>query len=493
MTELTNADNKDNNRQPSAPKYSDVATALLCLPSGQGQPRNANFRNNTNYIPEEDFFDDDDIRGRWPDKDSAIKYLESLRWPDGKVVCPKCGSVHVSRRKTRNGNYICLNPNCTHKSKHYEFNVTSCTPMEGTHIPLHKWIWAMFAIIKNRKSLPIKEMAKYIGVQRSTAVYVLQRLRGALDKQVEHLTGIVEVDEAYVGGRERNKHENEKLHIGRGGNGKQAVFGILERDSRNLVVRLVPDTTSNTLMSVIDKFVDKDSMVHSDESKSYPNDLMAQKHYGHKSVNHSIGEFVYDPLNKESQKKRGKKAQKYCHNTNNTSNGCTWDNNPEKNGVFFKSKKGRQKFENIMNNGTHKYGEQYKDSFVSTNGIESVWAILKRGVYGVHHHISRKYMQLYLNEYVFRLNCKGNGLNEMDSIDAFAKTIMEAPKIKRKEFLSGDFERHMISISFELDDIQEDSKTVRDESGMDQYTCPDSLYDDPDFEQYRVPWGMWDI
>src|SRR3990167_45256 len=161
---------------------------------------------------------------RFPDKESARVYLESRLWPNG-VVCPVCKSgERITVRKA--GYYRC-------NACSEDFTVRTGTVMERSHVPLHKWLYAMYLLVTARKGISSLQLAKEIGVTQKTAWFLLHRLREACGgKNLTKLRGIVEIDECFVGGLEGNKHADKKLHAGRGPVGKTAVLGMKERGGR---------------------------------------------------------------------------------------------------------------------------------------------------------------------------------------------------------------------------------------------------------------------
>ena len=161
---------------------------------------------------------------RFPDQESARVYFESRLWPVGPV-CPVCkGQERITARKA--GYYRC-------NACQEDFTVRTGTVMERSHIPLHKWLYAMYLLVTARKGISSMQLAKEIGVTQKSAWFMLHRLREACGgRNLRKLRGIVEIDECFVGGLEGNKHENKKLHAGRGPVGKTAVLGMRERGGR---------------------------------------------------------------------------------------------------------------------------------------------------------------------------------------------------------------------------------------------------------------------
>ena len=263
----------------------------------------------------------------FPDEEAARLYLENLLWPYG-VKCPDCKSgERITVRKA--GYYRCNACKLT-------FTVRTRTIFERSHVPLHKWVYAMYLMVTARKGISSMQLAKEIGITQKSAWFVLHRLREACNDENIKLSGIVEVDETFIGGKESNKHAKDKLNMGRGAVGKAPVLGMRERNGKTLAMP-IENTSMAEIQSAIHARVEVGSTLMTDEAGAYSD--MDGLFFRQESVNHSAGE--------------------------------------------------------------------YKRGAAHTNGIESVWAVLKRGLHGVYHHASVKHLGRYVDEFAFRLN-EGN-------------------------------------------------------------------------------------
>src|SRR5580700_10749183 len=174
----------------------------------------------------------------FPDQETARTYLECRLWPNG-VRCPHCGNGE--RITARKGGYYRCNQ-CKE-----DFTVRTGTIFERSHVPLHKWVYAMYLLVTARKGISSMQLAKEIGITQKSAWFVLQRLREACGSNGTMLKGIVEVDEVYIGGLERMKHMKKRLgYKGAGTAGKIPVLGMRERGGRTRAV-LIEDKSTHTL------------------------------------------------------------------------------------------------------------------------------------------------------------------------------------------------------------------------------------------------------
>jgi transposase-like protein len=214
---------------------------------------------------------------KFPDQESARIYLEGRLWPNG-VKCPtcKCGE----RITTRKGGYYRCNA-CS-----FDFTVRTGTIFGRSHVPLHKWLYAMYLLVTSRKGISSLQLSKEIGITQKSAWFLLHRLREACGNDLTKLQGIVEVDETYVGGLAKNMHKSKRKALeglGTGGKGKAIVMGLRERNGK-VVAGVIPDTSSQTLQTQIHKHVQPGSTVFTDAHRGY---CGLNSHFAHEAVDHT--------------------------------------------------------------------------------------------------------------------------------------------------------------------------------------------------------------
>ena len=222
------------------------------------------------------------------DPERAFRYAVELRWPDGKVTCPRCGSDSHSFIKTRRI-WFC-NP-CKK-----QFTVKVGTIFEDSALSLDKWMTAVWMICNCKNGVSSHELARMLGVTQKSAWFMLHRIReamatGGIAKMGDG--GPIEVDETYVGGHPKNMHASRRIKLNtatrRYGDHKTAVMGMLDRESRQVRAKVVPNVKRDTLQEAILNQIEKGSVVFTDGSASYDN-LRAQD-YIHATVNH-VEEYV---------------------------------------------------------------------------------------------------------------------------------------------------------------------------------------------------------
>lgn len=198
----------------------------------------------------------------FPDAENARVYLERRRWR-GHVVCPHCGCDEriTARKGKRLGYYRCRD--CGD-----EFTVRTGTVFERSHVPIHKWLYAMYLVFTTRKGISSMQLAKEIGVTQKTAWFMRDRLRNACGIAPELLSGVVRVDEAFISGKERNKHDDRTLRAGGGAVGKQVVHGSREGNRRS-IAKLIGGTDNRTCHKSRESRLEPASKLHKAERAGY--------------------------------------------------------------------------------------------------------------------------------------------------------------------------------------------------------------------------------
>jgi transposase-like protein len=267
-----------------------------------------------------------DLMDAFPDEQTCIDHLRSIRWRDGEF-CPHCGGnriYHFSDRKT----FKC--GDCRER-----FSIKVGTIFHDTKLPLRKWFMAIWMISNHPKGIASTTLAKDLKVTQKTAWHVLHRIRHAARTKSFNapLKGTVESDTTFIGGKEKNKHASKRKHLGTGGAGKDVVLGFVERDGE-LRTFHIPNAKAVTVQGALRHNVSKDSVVMTDEDGAF---VGVGRDYSHHTVNHSKGEYV-------------------------------------------------------------------RAGIIHTQTAESVWALLKRQIFGIHHWVSSKHLSKYLDEMTWRFN-----------------------------------------------------------------------------------------
>ena len=212
--------------------------------------------------------------------DNCIDYLAIRRWPDGRVLCPTCQSGKVK-----------FNPDrriwqCSSHHAKRQFSIKVGTIMEDSAIPLDKWLMAMWMVTNCKNGISSYEIAKDVKVTQKSAWFMLHRIRLAMQDEFSgKLSGHVEVDETFIGGKARNMHldKRERRITGTGGKDKTIVFGALERGGK-IRTAVLSDRKRAALQTAVKEHVEAGSALYSDALQSY--DGLAVE-YAHKVIDHA--------------------------------------------------------------------------------------------------------------------------------------------------------------------------------------------------------------
>ena len=272
-------------------------------------------------------------------EEKAREFFEKQRWPEGPV-CPHCGEINnaykLQGKTTRKGLYKCAG--CRKK-----FTVTMRSIFEDSHIPLHKWFYAIHLMCSSKKGMSAYQFhrmtATFYGekVSYRTAWFMFHRIRFAMTQHplVDKFRGVVEADETWIGPKEKGKGNPGMPTPER--SKKRPVFALVERESGKVRSFPIERVTVDNIKPIMQEHVEIGSTIQTDEAAIY----------------HWVGFPNHDVVTH--------KTKQYSYHTED---------------------------------GRH----------VTTNTVEGYFGLLKRGLYGTYHHVGVPYLQQYLNEFDFRYN-----------------------------------------------------------------------------------------
>ena len=215
----------------------------------------------------------------FPDDAAAERWFAEGRWPDGPR-CPHCHQAESVKRRT----HPSMRYHCS-KCRQF-FSVKVGTVMENSKIGLQKWAFAVYLMATNLKGTSSMHLHRDLGITQKSAWFMAMRIRACWEQGRSLYDGPVEVDEAFFGGREKNKHASKRLGP-EWRTGKTAVAAARDQSTGQIAAKVIPDTTAWVLLTFVEETADpEEAEVFTDDNSSY----RQVRH--HRTVRHSVGEYV---------------------------------------------------------------------------------------------------------------------------------------------------------------------------------------------------------
>ena len=302
------------------------------------------------------------------DETAAVEFFENQRWRETGACCPRCGDTDVYKmtdRKTgeRNKRFLWMCKGCRK-----QYTVRVGTILEESLIPLRHWAYGFWAASSSKKGISSLQVKRMTGLTYKSALFMMHRIRFAMAgdwRGQPKLSGIVEADETYVGGKPRNKQKGKGPMKGWLQTRKTPVVSLVQRDG-NIRSFVTADVTSNNLARILRENIAADAHLMTDSSVVYRSHVIQSPVAKHDMTNHRAGEYA-------------------------------------------------------------------RPGGIHSNTVESAFSLLKRGIYGTFHNVSRKHLHRYVAEFDFRWNAR-----KIDDGERLARAIRnaEGKRLRYKEPLA---------------------------------------------------------